>query len=60
MQTLTETLIKEGMTGRILSTAAISNLIEGSSNRKWGLVHRALESGELVQLRRGLYVLDPF
>lgn len=59
METITEILIKEGMPGRVLSTAVISNLIEGSANRRWGLVHRALESGELIQLKRGLYVLDP-
>ena len=59
METLTELLIKRGMKGRILSTSVIANLVKGSPGRRWGLVHRALDSGELIQLKRGLYVLAP-
>lgn len=59
METLTELLFKKGMKGRILSTSVITNLVQGSPGRRWGLVHRALKSGELIQLKRGLYVLDP-
>ncbi|OPL19090.1 MAG: hypothetical protein AVO35_12510 [Candidatus Aegiribacteria sp. MLS_C] len=59
METLTEILIKNGMAGRVVSTSAVSDLVAGSRQRRWGLVHRALESGELIKLKRGLYLLDP-
>lgn len=59
METLTEILIRNGMAGRVFSTAAVSDLVDGSRQRRWGLVHRALESGELTKLKRGLYLLDP-
>ncbi len=58
MQTLT-TLITEGkLRDRVFSDAQLARLIEGSPQRRYHLVNRALKAGELVRLRRGLYVLS--
>ena len=59
MQTLTETLIQAGLAGRVLSQTQLARLLEGTSQRRYNLVNRALRHGELVQLRRGLYLLAP-
>ena len=59
MEILTDILIKSGMSGRIVSTAVVTDLVKGGKQRRWGLLHRALESGELKKLKRGLYALDP-
>ena len=39
-------------------TSQLDKLIEGSPDRRYGLVNRAMKSGELLQLQRGLYILD--
>jgi len=57
MQTLTEILVKHGMTRPLLSDAQLARVIEGSSQRRYNLVNRALKAGELHRLRRGLYLL---
>lgn len=59
MQTLTENLIQAGWAGRVLSHAQLARLLEGTPQRRYNLVNRALQHGELLQLRRGLYVLAP-
>lgn len=59
MQTLTENLIQAGWAGRVLSHAQLARLLEGTPQRRYNLVTRALHHGELLQLRRGLYVLAP-
>lgn len=41
----------------ILQDADLHFLIQGSSDRRYGLVKRALQSGDLIQVRRGLYAL---
>lgn len=59
MQTLTEKLIQAGWMGRVLSLAQVARLLDGSPQRRYNLVNRALQHGELLQLRRGLYLLAP-
>jgi len=51
-------LLREGLAGRIVSTAVLTSLLEGGNARRWGLVNRALKAGELVRLKRGLYTID--
>ena len=61
MQTLTQQLIDKGLANRVLSDAQLARLIEGSPQRRYSLVNRAMKAGELLRLRRGSYVLDaPF
>ena len=57
MTPLTESIIKSGNMDRILSARQLDRLIGGSDARRYGLVNRALKSGELLKVRRGLYVL---
>jgi len=59
MQTLTEKLIQAGRAGRVLSLAQLARLLDGTPQRRYNLVNRALQHGELLQLRRGLYLLAP-
>lgn len=59
MQTLTETLIQQGLTERVLSERQLERAIGGSATRRYGLVNRALKAEELIRIRRGLYVLPP-
>ena len=57
MQTLTEQLLDAGLADRVFSDALLSRLLEGSSQRRYNLVNRAIKAGELIRLRRGLYML---
>ncbi|MDP2830255.1 MAG: hypothetical protein Q8O37_16825 [Sulfuricellaceae bacterium] len=57
MQTLTEKLIQTGWAGRVLSQAQLARLLDGTPQRRYNLVNRALQHGELLQLRRGRYLL---
>lgn len=59
MQTLSEKLIQTGWAGRVLSQAQLARLLEGTPQRRYNLVNRALRQGELLQLRRGRYLLAP-
>ena len=59
MQTLTEILIQTGWAGRVVSHAQLARLLDGTPQRRYNLVNRALQHGELLQLRRGLYLLAP-
>ncbi len=57
MQTLTEQLLEEGLNDRVLTDVQLGRLISGSSQRRYNLVNRAMKAGELIRLRRGLYIL---
>jgi predicted transcriptional regulator of viral defense system len=57
MQTLTEMITKQGLADQIIKTSRLEQLIDGSSKRRYGLVNRAMKSGELLQIQRGLYML---
>ncbi len=59
METLTELLLKTKYAGMIITPAIITRLAGGSRARRWGLVNRALQSDELIHLKRGMYILDP-
>ena len=48
-----------GLAGRIVSERALKGVVEGSAQRRYNLVNRALRAGELRRLRRGLYMLAP-
>ena len=43
----------------MLSLAQLARLLDGTPQRRYNLVNRALKHGELLQLRRGLYLLAP-
>jgi len=58
MQTLTEILVREKMAGRVITDARIARFVDGSPQRRYNLVNRAVKAGELVILRRGTYLLS--
>lgn len=57
MTPLTEIIIESGNAERPLSARQLERLLDCGSGRRYGLVNRALKSNELLQIRRGLYVL---
>jgi len=57
MQTLTQQLTSTGLSDRILTDHQLGRLVSGTDQRRHHLVSRAVKAGELVRLRRGLYVL---
>jgi len=59
MQTLTERLIQARLADRVVNRDQAARLLDGSAQRRYNLVNRALKAGELIRLRRGLYVVSP-
>lgn len=57
MQTLTRYIMQSGLGDRILDERQLDRLVKGSVQRRYNLVNRALKAGDLIRLRRGLYVL---
>ena len=57
MHTATKEIIEQGLGDRFVRVSQLNRIIGGSAGRRYGLVNRALKSGELLRLQRGLYVL---
>ena len=57
VQTLTKIILEHGLGDRFISSSQLERLIEGSDKRRFGLVNRAIKSGELIRVKRGLYML---
>ncbi|MFH2124036.1 MAG: type IV toxin-antitoxin system AbiEi family antitoxin domain-containing protein [Pseudomonadota bacterium] len=57
MQTITEKLMYTELADRIITASQLDRLLGGSEQRRYGQVNRALKAGELLRLKRGLYVL---
>lgn len=57
MTPLTEIIIDSGNSERVLTARQLERLLQGGKGRRYGLVNRALKANELLQARRGLYVL---
>ena len=56
MQTLTEIALEKA-TGGVFTRSETASWIEGSSDRQWSLLKRAVAAGEIVRVHRGLYCL---
>lgn len=59
MQTLTQVVIDAGFGAKVLHDTQLAILLQGTPQRRYNLVNRALKAGELVRLKRGCYVLHP-
>lgn len=59
MQTLSQAVIHAGLGAKVLHDVQLAVLLEGSAQRRYNLVNRALAAGELVRLKRGCYVIHP-
>jgi predicted transcriptional regulator of viral defense system len=57
MDSLIAKITSAGYADRILTDQQIGRLLGGSDDRRYGQVKRALQSGALVRIKRGLYVL---
>jgi hypothetical protein len=58
VQTLTNQLLEQGLANRFLTDSQLARLIDGSPQRRYHLVNRAMKAQELIRLRRGLYALS--
>lgn len=59
MQTLTEHLLQEKPPRELFTASQLERMLSGSRQRRHNLVNRAIAHGELLQVRRGLYLLAP-
>ena len=60
MQTLTEAVLKLAPPGGLFDTTVVRNLFPArSEGARKVLVYRAHDSGEILSLKRGLYILRP-
>jgi len=57
MTPLATHIIARGQGGRVLTERQLARLLGGSAQSRYGLVNRALKAGELLRVKRGLYVL---
>jgi predicted transcriptional regulator of viral defense system len=57
MNRLAEMIVEAGLAERILTEGQIARLLGGSRERRYSMLKRALQSGALVRIRRGCYVL---
>ena len=58
MQTLTELALEKARQG-IFTHAEVSCWVGGTTDRRHALLKRALAAGEVLRIRRGLYILAP-
>ncbi len=47
--------VKDSSEIDVFTEAAIMNALQGSADSRYGMVKRALKSGEIIRLKRGLY-----
>ena len=57
MQTLTEKIIHSNLKNRIFIEPQLKRLLPDSPQSRYGLVHRAMQAGEVQRIRRGVYTL---
>jgi Fic family protein len=60
MQTLTKPLTELGLSNRIFTDAQLRRIIEGSKQRRYHLVNRAIKAGELQRRRKAAADAEPF
>ena len=57
MTPLTELIIETAGANHVLAAGQIERMLGGSEARRYGQVNRALKAGELLRVKRGIYVL---
>lgn len=57
MSTLSDLLSQHSFADRFIDDHQLARLLEGTPQRRYNLVNRALKSGDLVRLKRGHYIL---
>lgn len=57
MQTVTRLIVEHDLADRFIRSGQLDRLVDGTAKRRYGLVNRAIKTGELVQIQRGLYMV---
>ena len=57
MTPLVKQIIANGQADLVLNDRQLARVLGGSNERRYGQVNRALKTGELVRVKRGIYVL---
>ena len=58
MNKLTLAITNAGYADRLMTDRQLARIVGGSSQRRYGLVNRALKAKDLIRLQRGLYMLN--
>jgi hypothetical protein len=58
MTPLVKQIIEQGKADHVLNNRQLARLLGGSDERRYGQVNRAIKAGELIKVKRGIYVLD--
>ena len=54
----TEALLEAGLVDRLINTHDLKYVFGGTAASRYALVNKSLKKGELIQLKRGLYILN--
>lgn len=54
-----EQILDSPLKNHLIREIDLANLFKGTSSRRYGLVNKAIQKKELLQIRRGLYALSP-
>ena len=58
MSRLTDKITEAALADRILTDVDLHTLLDGTRAARYGMVNKALKKGDLIRLRRGLYLLS--
>jgi len=58
MTRLAQEITDSGYADRLITDRQLARIVGGSSQRRYGLVNRALKAKDLIRLKRGLYMLN--
>ncbi len=58
MTTLKDKIIEANFADYILTDVDLNNFLDGTAAARYGMVNKALKKGELIKIRRGLYLLS--
>jgi len=57
MSTLKDKIIEANFTDYILTDVDLNSFLDGTAAARYGMVNKAIKKGELIKIRRGLYLL---
>jgi len=57
MTALVKHIIDNDKVNHVLNDRQLARLLKGSAQRRYGQVNRAIKAGELIRVKRGIYVL---
>jgi predicted transcriptional regulator of viral defense system len=58
MPTLTDKIIDASFSDHVLTDTDLNGLLDGTAASRYAMVNKALKTGDLIKLRRGLYILN--